>query len=258
VRSHPRPSGVGEIGVVAPDAHGSRHRANEGASRVRQRASPTQHFRSFKHRLRNRNRFRESRAPENYVNFYFLGSSPRLLIHGPKGLNHLAQGFNPGNHQVGRFALKRREITIHLAFAGEVRFPRVETLIIIDNAVNGGYLRTSLGGANKYRLEAYATLLSGLAREVWKSSSKRFRVPVATRATRPERASQNIKIQWLWYVRINMVVFDFDRMATAHILSCPSLPLQKTPTGRGATGGLRVASPAFLALWQYCSFSLHS
>jgi hypothetical protein len=45
---------------------------------------------------------------------------------------------------------------------------------------NGGYLKASLGDANKYRLEAYATLLSGLAREVWKSSCKRFRVPAAT------------------------------------------------------------------------------
>ena len=30
----------------------------------------------------------------------------------PKGLKNLAQGFNPGNYQVRRFALKGREITI--------------------------------------------------------------------------------------------------------------------------------------------------
>jgi hypothetical protein len=33
----------------------------------------------------------------------------------------------------------------------------------------------------RYRLEAYATLLSGLAREVWKSSSKRLFVPASNR-----------------------------------------------------------------------------
>ena len=34
--------------------------------------------------------------------------------------------------------------------------------------------------ARRARLEAYATLLSGLARKVWKSFCKRFRLPAAT------------------------------------------------------------------------------
>jgi hypothetical protein len=40
--------------------------------------------------------------------------------------------------------------------------------------------KTSLDSANKIQLEAFATLLSRLAREVWIYSGKRFRVPAAT------------------------------------------------------------------------------
>jgi hypothetical protein len=35
----------------------------------------------------------------------------------PKGLKNLAQGFNPGNHQAKRFALKGREIDSRLISA---------------------------------------------------------------------------------------------------------------------------------------------
>jgi hypothetical protein len=37
-----------------------------------------------------------------------------LKICAPKGLKNLAQGFNPGNHQASRFALKGREIDSRL------------------------------------------------------------------------------------------------------------------------------------------------
>jgi hypothetical protein len=42
------------------------------------------------------------------------------------------------------------------------------------------YFAPNSGVPSGYRLEAYATLLSELARQVWKFSCKRFRVPAVT------------------------------------------------------------------------------
>ena len=39
------------------------------------------------------------------------------MFYCPEGHENLAQGFNPGNHQVRRFALKGREITNRLTCA---------------------------------------------------------------------------------------------------------------------------------------------